>query len=283
MDGELGGGLGVVISQTEYSGIVTGLSDARYHAHPALSSTGARLILESPARFRWAQDHKRQSRAFDVGHAVHAKVLGVGATVEVLDFDDFRTKAAREARDAAYAAGLTPMLAKDMAPIDGMSEAVLAHTQARAILEEIAGREVSIFAEIDGVPTRARFDIYGNGRGSDLKTAVDASPKGFTRAVHTYGLHIQEAWYRAAHKAVTGTELDTFHFLVVEKTPPYLVGVYDLDVMWHDIGAEKAATARERWLQCTEAGVWPGYESQTLTCPTYVVFEHETEFEEIEV
>lgn len=263
--------------------IIHDMPDAEYHSHPALSSTGARLILESPARFLYHQTHRRESRAFDVGHAVHAKVLGVGATVEVLHFDDFRTKVAREARDAAYAAGLTPMLAKDMGPINGMSEAVLAHQDARAMLEEVAGREVSIFAEVDGVPTRARFDIYGGGRGGDVKTAADASPNGFTRAVKTYGLHIQEAWYRAAHKAETGDDLESFHFLVVEKTAPYLVGFYDLDIVWRDIGREKAADARERWLRCTETGVWPGYQSQTLSCPTYVVFEHETEFEEIEV
>jgi len=267
-----------------YAGIVHDLEESTYHAHSALSSTQARLLLDSPARYHYAQTHPQTHKAaFDVGHAVHSRVLGVGSPVEVLHFDSYRTKAAQDARDAAYAAGLVPMLAKDMGPIDGMAEAVLAHKDARAILEALPGREVSIFADIDGVPTRARFDIYGDHDGADVKTALDASPDGFNRAVDAHGLHVQEAWYRAAHRAVTGTELQSFGFLVVEKTAPYLVGVYDLDIMWRDIGREQAEKARERWLRCTETGEWPGYASGTLSCPTHVVYRHGEAYEEIEI
>jgi hypothetical protein len=267
--------------------IVTDMSDEEYHRRPELSSTGARKLLESPAKFAYAQTHPQpHKQAFDVGHAVHARVLGVGSPVEVLDYDSYRTKAAQDARDAAYMAGLVPMLAKDMGPINGMAEAVLAHPDARAVLEALPGREVSIFADVDGVPTRARFDIYGERAGADLKTALDASPDGFNRAVDAYGLHVQAAWYGAAHRAVTGRELESFHFLAVEKTAPYLVGVYDLDIMWRDIGREQATKARELWLRCTETGRWPGYAATTLSCPTYVVYRHDEAsgmYEEIQV
>jgi hypothetical protein len=48
---------------TDYKGIVHNLDEAEYHAHPALSSTGARLLLPeykgSPKKFQYAQTHRR--------------------------------------------------------------------------------------------------------------------------------------------------------------------------------------------------------------------------------
>lgn len=262
------------------------MPDSEYHSRPELSSTGARLILDSPAKFKYWQGRENNSHAFDVGKAVHARVLGVGAQAVAYPDDVLAsngaasTKAAKEWAEAARADDLIPMKASDMRPIAGMSEALLAHSEARTILEAASGREVSIFADVDGVPSRARYDILGEDNGGDVKTAVDASPDGFNRAVAAHGLHVQEAWYRDVRRAETGTELAGFKFLVVEKTAPYLVGVYDLDIVWRDIGRERAKEAREKWLRATETGVWPGYESQTLSCPQFVFYDHETRYSE---
>lgn len=261
------------------------MPDAQYHQRPELSSTGARLLLPeyggSPAKFKYRQGIETHSHTFDLGKAVHARVLGVGAHAVAYPDDVLAangaasTKAAKDWAADVRADGGVPMKASDLKPIEDMAESMLAHTEARAFLERVPGREVSIFVDVDGAATRARFDIHAGNDGGDVKTAVDASPDGFNRAVNTYGLHVQEAWYRAAHYAETGTELDKFKFLVVEKTAPYLVGVYDLDIMWRDIGKEQAAKAREVWLRCVETGEWPGYTSGTLSCPTHVVYRHE--------
>jgi len=262
------------------------MPDAAYHSRPELSSTGARRILESPAKFKYWEGRESNSPAFDLGKAVHARVLGVGAQAAAYPDDVLAangaasTKAAKEWADSARADGLIPMKAADMRPIEDMAEAVLAHPEARTILEDAPAREVSLFADVDGVPSRARFDIYGPTSGADLKTAADASPDGFNRAVNAHSLHVQEAWYRDVRRAETGAELDSFTFLVVEKTAPYLVAVYDLDVVWRDIGRERAAEARQRWLRSTQTGVWPGYESQTLSCPPFVFYDHETRYSE---
>ena len=60
-----------------------------YHADPvkggSLSSSGARKILECPARFRWERDHPPvPTDAFNFGHAAHKLVLGAGPDVEVV-------------------------------------------------------------------------------------------------------------------------------------------------------------------------------------------------------
>jgi hypothetical protein len=140
---------------------------------------------------------------------------------------------------------------------------------------------VSVFATVDDVRIRARFDLYDGGNAADLKTARDASPKGFNAAVGRLGYHIQDRWYADAHEAVTGSHLQSFKFLAVESTAPYLVGVYDLDFMWEDLAKERVRKARDLYRRCMETGEWPGYPSTTLTPPTWALYANEEE--EIEV
>jgi hypothetical protein len=266
------------------SGIVLDLPEEEYHAHPALSSTQARRLLESPAKYQYALTHPEPYKAaFDLGTLVHSKVLGVGQQLAVIP-EGFlasngaaSTAKAKEFIDNARIDGRIPVKQAVADEVNTMAEAVLAQPDAREVLESIAGREVSLFAEIDGVPMRARFDIYGGNRAADLKSARDASPKGFNTAVGRLGYHIQDRWYGEAHEAITGSPLDSFQFVVVENVAPYLVGVYDLDFMWEDIAKERTKRARELFRQCTATGTWPGYQSATLTPPTWAVYENEEE------
>lgn len=259
------------------------MPETEYHAHPSLSSTGARKLLDSPARYRWTQDHPQQHTAtFDLGSAVHAKVLGVGWGIEELDYPDYRTKAAQTARDEAREAGLIPMLSKELVIVHDMAESLLADSDARPFFEQAGAREVSVFGEVDGVPVRARFDILTDaGAGVDVKTTINASPAAFERSVARYGYDVQDAWYDDTHAAATGHRLTGFHFLAVEKTPPYLVAVYDLEPVWREKGREKARKARDTYRACTESGIWPGYAKRTLMAPAYLIYEDEDMYEEI--
>lgn len=265
--------------------IIHDLEERLYHQRPELSSTGARRILDSPARYRYWANHPQAPKAsFDLGHAAHAKILGVGANIIIYP-DEHLTPSGNVSTKAATvtwemeqrALGFVPIGAADARRVDRMAEAVLADPDAREILETITGREVSIITEVEGVPSKARFDVYDGARAADLKTATDASPRGFNTSVGRYGYHIQEQWYADAHHAETGAFLSEFKFIVVETRPPHLVGVYDLDFMWEDLAKTKTKQARELWLRCTETGVWPGYPPATLTPPTWAVYENEEE------
>lgn len=265
------------------------MSDATYHARPELSSTGARRLLDSPARFRYWEDHPQPAKAaFDLGSAAHTKILGVGAnTVEYPA--EFLTASGNltTRRDMAdeisewmaeqRAAGLIPISAGDASKVDAMAEAVLADPDAGQVLESIAGREVTIVTEFEGVPMRARFDLYDGINAADLKTTRDASPRGFNRTVGSYGYQVQARWYKDAHEAETGSPLESFKFIVVESAAPHLVGCYELDVMWDDVAAGMTQKARALYRECTETGVWPGYGAATLTAPTWAVFDADEE------
>ncbi|GAB2519771.1 PD-(D/E)XK nuclease-like domain-containing protein [Paramicrobacterium agarici] len=264
-------------------GIVLDMPEREYHAHPALSSTQARQILDSPAKYHYAQTHPQEARhEFDLGTAVHTKVLGTGSDVEVLNFDNYRTKAAQQARDEARACGLVPMLAVDMEPVNDMAEAVLSHPLAKTLFEQEGNPEASVFATDPetGVEVRARFDFLGK-IAVDLKTtAGEASPHGFAKSAASYRYNVQQEHYLFAHNIVQG-EAPPMVFVVVEKAAPYLVGVHQLDRDFSDMGKVQARKARERFAECTASGVWPGYpeEVNLVIPPMWAVYEHQERFE----
>lgn len=260
------------------------MPEREYHARPELSSTQVRDLLKTPALYKHNLTAERKStQTFDVGSAVHAKVLGVGWGIEELDFDSFRSKAAQEARDAAREAGLIPMLSKDLEDVHAMSEAVLAHGTARGLFESAPDREVSVFAEVDGVPVRCRFDALGpdENLAIDLKTTLDASVGGFERSAAQYGYHVQEAHYRATYEASEGVD-PRFVFVVVEKSAPHLVAIHKLSMLWGEMGAKEAREARRLYAECTAKDEWPGYpeDVQVLEPPAWSVVEHEMRFEQ---
>ena len=279
--------------------IVYNVSEREYHAHRALSSTGARRLLESPARFNYWRTHQEPGKqSFDVGTAVHTKVLGVGAgTIAYPDehitaSGSVSTKAATVAwADEQRANGLTPIAPAQAARINGMAEAVLAHPTARALFQQPGDAEASVFAtdRETGVEMRARFD-YLPDLSIDMPIAVDlkttaklASADGFAKTVGSYGYDVQEQFYlRVIEEA--GYDAPRFRFVVVESEAPHLVAVHELDVEWQQMGAAKVQRALELYAECSQSGVWPGYptETQLLSPPNYLVYQYEDEYGPVE-
>lgn len=264
-------------------GIVLDMPEAEYHSGPELSSTGAKAILDSPARFKWQQDHPLTSNAFDVGSAVHAKVLGTGWGIKELDFDTYRTKAAQEARDEARSEGLIPMLAHELVDVHAMTEAVLAHPTAKLLLEQDGNAEASMFATDPdtGLRLRCRFDYWGARVAVDLKTTAGrADVDGFAKSAASYKYHVQEAHYRHTAHLVTGEEKPML-FVVVEKTAPHLVGVHQLDRVFTDMGDVQARVARETYARCLETNEWPGYATdiQLVPPPVWATYDHQDRYE----
>jgi hypothetical protein len=286
------------MTDTEPAGIVKGMPEADYHARLELSSTEARMILDSAAKYRWKKDHPpllAPSKKFDLGSAIHSRVLGTGYEVAVIPDEilasngAISTTAAKEFVARARAEGLVPLKREEFEPIDIQAEAVLSHPTAKALLEQPGAAEVSVFAEVDDVAVRARFDFLpeqGERRrvAVDLKSTRDASERGFTRAIADYGYDVQRQWYLDTLNAVTGPMPTGFEpelvFIAVEKEPPYLVAVYQLPTVWTEMGRVKAARARAIYAECVKSGEWPGYpaEVQLVTPPTWYVYQHEEDY-----
>lgn len=277
---------------TDLTGLIHDMPEAEYHARPELSSTQARALLDSPARYRYDLEHRRESVAYDVGHAVHARVLGVGSPVieypeeHLTPSGNPSTKAATVAwLEEQRAAGLVPITPAHMLAVDAMAEAALAHPEARRLLEADGHSEVSVFATDPetGVRCRARIDRLSDDFAIDVKTvAGSASPAGFGRESAKYGYPVQEAWYLDALEWAGEGGRD-FLFLCVEKSAPHLVAVHRFDDVVRLTARGRAARAREVYAECAASGVWPGYGEGVLTAEVPAWWLYDGEDDEIDV
>lgn len=243
-----------------------------YHADrdgPSLSSSIAHIILSRSPLHAWfahprLNPHYRaeESAEFDYGTAAHSLLLeGDESGLVVVEADDWRTKAAKELRDAARAAGKTPLLARQIAKVRAMVKAA----QQAVADSEIAGAfegaiaEHSIYWQEGEIRCKARPDLINDTMRLilDYKTCANAEPDAFMRAGLSYGYDIQEAFYRRGMKAL-GRDYN-FVFLAQEKEPPYACSLVALDPAMQDMAERKVSFALASWQSCLKANRWPGY------------------------
>jgi len=92
----------------------------------------------------------------------------------------------------------------------------------------------------------------------DLKTAKDASFRGFKRATEEHKYHMQAAFYLDGIKAVTGHE-HSWVFLVVEKSDPFAVAYYSLSKMDIEDGRALYRHGLSIIAEARKTGLWDGY------------------------
>lgn len=254
-------------------GVYPDLSHDDYHADPvpggSLSSTGARRLLppSTPARFRYEQQNPTTpTKAMKVGTVAHALVLGTPPPVEILEFDNWRTNAAKDAAKDAEARGLIAMLRKEFEPVAAMAEALLEHKLARRLVEDARPEVTAVWQdEMTGVWCRARYDLLRPPTASgrlvipDYKTSTSAHPDRFAKSIVEYGYHQQGAFYTTGGIALNLGEDPVFLFIVQETTAPYLVSVVQLDPPDMRIGAHLNREAIRLYKQCVDRDEWPGY------------------------
>ena len=245
---------------TRAPGFYDDIPEPEYHADRlSLSHSGAKTLLKAPALFRHEQQSPVVKSIFDFGSAAHAKVLGVGDPVAVLEFDDRRTKAYKEAVAEARAAGHVPILRKEADVVDQMADKLAEHRLAMELLSD--GRpEVSAYAEDPdtGVMLRCRFDWLGTSILVDYKSAASSDPNWFRRKAPEFGYHQQHAWYLDLARAA-GHPAEAFCFIVQMKDPPFLVTVVELVERAAQRGRDLNRRAVDLYARCATTGTWPGY------------------------
>ena len=171
--------------------------------------------------------------------------------------------------------GDIPILADDFLRIEAMVKALHEHDTAADLLYARDGQaELSAFAEVDGVPCRARFDRLIPGVVIDLKS-TSAKPGGdsLARAVVDYGYETSAAHYLAVADAL-GLDVQAFCLIFVTKTEPYRVTVADLDATFLERGRALRAKAIERALNPTADAYEGATGFLTIGCPRWArVFE----------
>jgi hypothetical protein len=267
-------------------------SDAEYFADsaskvPTLSQSIAHILVTQSPLHAWLRHPKlgnqpeESTKATDEGTVLHKLLLGKGTDVELIDAPDFRTKAAREARDAAIAAGKVPMITEKFAEVE-VAAAVLRENCAQQGFEFRGDSEVVIEWSEGNVLCRGRLDhlILNDGVILDVKKTRNANPKYLQRQVMEYGYALQDHVYRRAVEALRPDLVGRVDlvFLFCEIEPPYSVVPARLDGAFREIGGALWKRALHTWERCLAENEWPGYCTSpvVLEAPAWVLSEHAT-------
>lgn len=201
------------------------------------------------------------SKPADVGTAAHALLLQSDESgIAVIDAGDFRTKAAREQRDSAYANGQTPVLACKLDEVRLMvkvARTFIEHSEIKGVFES-GLPEQTVVTQIDGVWCRARPDWLNDELCLHYKTCMNAEPSGWIRGqLQSQGYDIAHQFYEQALQTI-GRDVRSV-FLVQEAEAPYACSLVGLNPAMQDLAARKLAIAMRLWRRCLERDEWPAY------------------------
>ena len=262
-------------------GRLVNMPDHEYHAVEALSSSGIKKLLQSPAHFKVMRDTKNEPTA--------SMILGTATHMAILEPDRFNTdvvvapeakKTTKEGKaiHAEFEAaneGKLILKQDDYDSVLAMRKEVYNSPQWLSNFGRLSNTsEVSFFWENPTyeVPCKARMDrIYENDIILDLKTCADASPKGVIKAIANFQYHVQAAFYLDAYRAVMGKHAASFVFCFVENTAPYAVAYYVLSEDAIRGGYAKVDAGLRLYQQALSTNNWAAYppEIQLIDLPTW--------------
>jgi hypothetical protein len=214
-----------------------------------------------------------------LGSVVHRLALGAGKNYEVLDFANYRTNKAKEARDEARDAGRVPILveafkrAEEMAPrirqaIDDvlLGEAFIPEV---VIVWKISTKHGEIWcrAMIDAWCPTLRTAI-------DVKSTTDASPAALERLIANQGHDTQNAWYTKGLSHLTDAHGRVqFANVFCETEVPYATHAVTIDEAWKSSAWDLCEEAADLFARCLKLNKWPGYPrtTRTLSPPDWLI------------
>ena len=266
-------------------GFFPDMTDDEYFGDPIVegscnNSAISILIAETPLDF--AYQHPRmnpdvglervaETVAMRRGDIVHQLALGKGNGYAVLPFNDFRTKAAKAARDEAIANGLTPMIESAFAEAQVMAE-VLRHKFEVMLDGAPYQTEVAIVwkeeTPVGEIYCRGRLDVWcpdlnividpkitaklGNGRGGREEAKWHNINMGWDRQAAFYCRGIERLEPRREGKV-------QFFDIMVKPVEPFTTRTVRHDMIWKRTSLYECLEPMELFAKCQASGSWPGY------------------------
>lgn len=229
-----------------------------YQAHPRLNV--------KPADEDDGETEK-YDKAKAIGNAAHSYMLKRGKDIAVIDAQNFKTKAAKEAKDAALLEGSEPVLKK---------HAIVASEMCFAANEQLArihgcqsaftngDAEVVIANCEDGIWLRSMLDwITPDLREVwDYKTSgMSASPYATGKLMANAGWHIQAAMHERILDGIDpkGAGRRRFYYVAQENEAPYALTVNLIGEAPLTIGRKQVDYAVRTWAHCLRRNTWPAY------------------------
>lgn len=254
---------------------------------PSLSSGVARVLIEKTPAHAFLEHVRLGGSKPDptpdmiLGNFVHGILAGDVHEFLVGDFDNYMTKAAKEFREAAVAAGRTPILQKNVDRAERIAKA-LREKAAVGVTNnpfEMGKPEVTAIWQEDGAWLRARYDrlILDESGYADIwdwkTTGVGTTHEALLRIILDKGYHIQAAHYTRGLRLLAPRFAGriSFVFAFVETEEPFAVRRVTLSEGFLQLGAAQLERAIRDWRQCLQTNTWPdGSEHPIeLTPPTW--------------
>lgn len=262
---------------------------------PSLSQSIAKIIIEKSPRHAMIEHPRLMPVSIDdeaekyvksqaIGNAAHKLILGRGKEIEIIKANDFRSNAAKDAREDAEAAGREVILEKHMTDAEQMVAAAWSQLQTHQASNAFTNgkAEVALIWEEDGIWFRCLIDWLHDDMlvVDDYKTgAVSVSPHGLGMRMVDQGWDIQGAMIERGLNVLDPDRAGRrkFRFIAQENAAPYAISVAQLTETALTWGRSKLQYAVDVWRECITTGVWPAYPNE-IVFPEYPSFK-ETQWE----
>jgi hypothetical protein len=260
-------------------GIYLDMTAADYHADccpaPSLSQSIAKVLLDRSPKHAWTRHprlnpHYRadDDTKYDIGNIAHRILLGRGKDLRPVIADDWRTKAAREQREAAAAEGMLGVLEKDLVRAGEMAVAAgrqISEAGFGADWKDRSGDGEAVIAwRENDIWFRAMIDWLSKDRRRvwDLKTtSASAAPHELGKKMANDGWHIQAAMHERGLDVLDPRNAGRreHYFVCLETEPPYAMTIARIPESALHIGRRQLNIAIAIWADCMRTGNWPGY------------------------
>ena len=265
------------------AGLIPGIPIEDYHRGAGTSKSQLDQLAKSPAHYLASlTTPRKETPAMRIGTLFHGLVLEPERVqIAVAPSCDKRTRDGKYLWEifCAENAGAEIVTAEEGEMLSEMVASIRTHPAARALLHHalgIAEGSAWWFDDQSGELCRCRPDFYReDGIIVDLKTTDDASPEGFARSIAKYNYNVQAAFYSDGVEESTGHPVKGFVFVAVEKSPPYAVAVYQLDMQGVELGRDQYRNLLLDLADCKIKNKWPGYSEriETISMPGWAVRE----------
>lgn len=263
-------------------GIFRNLTMTQYHNGPGVSHSDLVSLQQSALHYlqRKIEAGDQDGDALRIGKCLHAKVLEPDTVDQVYVIAPDLRRNTKEWKSWAEENGDRLWLKeKEHANIIAIDNALRRHPFAKILLDPDDGPvEQSFFwhetcREGEPVYCKCRPDKLNDAHHAivDLKSAIDASYTGFSKAVANFDYSIQDAFYGDGVSKVENDRRRRFVFVVVEKKPPYGIGIYELGKRERDYGRTIVRRMLDRWRRAVDDRRFDGYpiEPRVIEMPRY--------------
>lgn len=108
----------------------------------------------------------------------------------------------------------------------------------------------------------------------ELKTTISGHEWSFKKSIQDYNYYTQMAMYRYGYQQIKRTQdIPSFGWIVVEKSPPFKVYLWEPSENWFKLGIKKLTDAMDLYEYCVSKDEWKGIPDEFITIepPRYLM------------